>query len=75
MKRNDIKKLHQQPVVELSKQLLALQQEVALKRQEKRVGKLSNVRSISRLTDDIARIETIIRELGLQTVWKHYKAL
>lgn len=65
MKRNDIKALHSKSVAELTKQVTELQLELSKKRHEKRVGRVSNTRSISQLADDIARIKTIIREKEL----------
>jgi ribosomal protein L29 len=61
MKRQQVTALHTKPVAELRQMLVGLQADLAKKRHEKRVGKLANVRALSRLTDDIARLQTIIR--------------
>ncbi|HYD35273.1 MAG TPA: 50S ribosomal protein L29 [Vitreimonas sp.] len=65
MKRNDIKALKDKSVAELQKQLAQLVVELARKRHEKKVGKIVNSRSVSVMSDDIARIKTILKEKEL----------
>lgn len=65
MKRNDIKALADKSVAELNKQLQELQLQVAKARLEKSVGKLENLRLVSSLSDDVARIKTVLREKQL----------
>jgi ribosomal protein L29 len=60
MKRNDIKKLHELEVPELNKKLTELTLVLAKSRLEKKAGKLANPRSVSNLSDDIARIKTLL---------------
>lgn len=65
MKRNDIKALHQKTAAELDKELLSLNHELANMRLQKKVGKLSSVAKLKNLSDDIARIKTILTEKKL----------
>jgi ribosomal protein L29 len=60
MKRNDIKNLHQLEVSELNKKLIELTLVLAKSKLEKKAGKLANPRMVSNLSDDIARIKTIL---------------
>ena len=60
MKRNDIKALAGMTTADLNKKLMELQKEVAKSRLEKRVGKLTNVRIVATLHDDIARVKTVL---------------
>jgi large subunit ribosomal protein L29 len=60
MKRNDIKELHQKTVAQLQQQLDALVQDLSLMRLQKKVGKLSSTTKLKTLSDDIARIKTVI---------------
>jgi len=62
MKRNDIKALHQKTVAELEKMLNDLSLELAAKRLMKKAGRLENVSEVKTLSDDIARVKTIIGE-------------
>ncbi len=62
MKRNDIKALHEKTVAELDKELAKLNHELANMRLQKKVGKLSSVSKLKNLSDDIARIKTIVTE-------------
>jgi large subunit ribosomal protein L29 len=62
MKRNDIKALHQKSVAELDKSLLELSHDLANMRLQKKVGKLSSGSKLKNLSDDIARIKTILSE-------------
>lgn len=61
MKANDIKQLHNQSLVELRSHLDELQKKLTLKRVEVAAGK-SNKGSVARLSDDVARVLTIIKE-------------
>lgn len=62
MKRNDITALHGQSLADLNKKLADLTAQVAKFKLEKKVGKLVNVRLVSSLGDDIARIKTVMRQ-------------
>ena len=62
MKRNDIKALHQKTVAELEKMLNELNLSLAAKRLMKKAGRLENISEINTLSDDIARVKTIITE-------------
>jgi large subunit ribosomal protein L29 len=62
MKRNDIKALSQKTVSELDKELLKLSHDLANMRLQKKVGKLSSVAKLKNLSDDIARIKTVLTE-------------
>jgi large subunit ribosomal protein L29 len=67
MKRNDIRALHQKTVAELDKELVELNHSLANMRLQKKVGKLSSVSKLKNLSDDIARIKTILTEKKLQS--------
>ncbi len=67
MKRNDIKALQQKTVAELDKNLVELSHDLANMRLQKKVGKLSSVAKLKNLSDDIARIKTILTEKKLQS--------
>jgi large subunit ribosomal protein L29 len=67
MKRNDIKALHQKTEVELNKEMLELTHSLANMRLQKKVGKLSSVSKLKNLSDDIARIKTILTEKKIQS--------
>ena len=67
MKRNDIRALHQKTVAELDKDLVELNHSLANMRLQKKVGKLSSVAKLKNLSDDIARIKTILTEKKLQS--------
>ena len=62
MKKNDIKALHQKTVAELEKMLNELNLSLAAKRLMKKAGRLENVSEIRTLSDDIARVKTVITE-------------
>ena len=62
MKRNDIKALSQKTVSELDKELLKLSHDLANMRLQKKVGKLRSVAKLKNLSDDIARIKTVLTE-------------
>lgn len=66
MKRNEIKELSAKPVAELHQQLQTLESEVAKARLAKMAGKLSNLRQISFLRDDIARVKTALHQRQLE---------
>lgn len=66
MKRNDIKALHDLSLGELNKKLADLTMDVAKAKLEKKVGKLANVRLVSNLGDDIARVKTILQEKEME---------
>jgi ribosomal protein L29 len=65
MKSKDIKQLADKTVAELLAELVVLQTDLAKKLHEKKVGKLSNPRLVSHLSDDVARYKTIIRHKEL----------
>jgi len=67
MKRNDIKALSQKTEAELNKELVELTHGLANMRLQKKVGKLSSVAKLKILSDDIARIKTILTEKKLQS--------
>lgn len=62
MKRNEIKALSQKTVAELDKELLKCSHDLANMRLQKKVGKLSSVSKLRNLSDDIARIKTVLTE-------------
>ncbi len=67
MKRNDIKALSQKTVSELNKELLKLSHDLANMRLQKKVGKLSSVAKLKNLSDDIARIKTVLTEKKVES--------
>lgn len=67
MKRNDIKALHQKTEAQLNKELLELTHSLANMRLQKKVGKLDSVAKLKNLSDDIARIKTVLTEMKLQS--------
>ncbi len=66
MKRNDIKTLSQKTVSELDKELSKLTHELSNMRLQKKVGKLSSVAKLKNLSDDIARIKTVLTEKKIE---------
>jgi len=60
MKNKDIKALRELTIDELNKKLAELEMSFAKAQMEKRVGKLTDRRTGSKLADDIARVKTII---------------
>ena len=66
MKRNDIKALSGKTVAELDKELAKLGHDLANMRLQKKVGKLSSVAKLKNLSDDIARIKTVLTEKKLE---------
>lgn len=67
MKRNDIKALHQKTEAQLDKDLIEMNHNLANMRLQKKVGKLSSSAKLKNLSDDIARIKTILTEKKLQS--------
>ncbi len=72
MKRNDINLLHEKTLAELQEQLVELNQQWAKAKLELKVNKLSDLRSPSKLRDDIARVKTIMREKELLAAVEEY---
>lgn len=68
MKRQDSNKLESMSLAELTQELQKKQVELALKRQEKKVGRLANPRQVSHLSDEIARLKTVLRRQQLAEV-------
>jgi len=66
MKRKQITALHDMTLGELNKKLAELTMDVAKAKLEKKVGKLANVRLVSGLGDDIARIKTILHQKEME---------
>ena len=69
MKSNDIKALHTKTIEELKVQLDDLLLLLATSRLQKRAGKLKNTH-LSLLSDDVARVKTVIREKEMAEVAK-----
>ena len=65
MKRNDIKSLATKSQSELEAQMGQVVAEMTKARLAKKTGRLANLRSISHLQDDVARIKTILRQKQL----------
>ncbi len=63
MKRKDIKNLHQKNITELKTELGRKRAEVFKIRLEHKVKPNKNVRLAATLSDDIARIATVLNEL------------
>jgi len=59
MKRNDVRALHAQNMEDLDKKQNELLRSYALARMQHRTGKLRNVKSLSALRHDIARVMAI----------------
>lgn len=66
MKRNDIKTLRQKTVAELDKELSKFSHDLANMRLQKKVGKLNSVAKLKNLSDDIARIKTVLTEKKIE---------
>lgn len=60
MKRKDIKALSELSVEKLNEKQLELSREFSKARMELRVGRLKNVRILSNLRDDMARVLTVL---------------
>ncbi len=70
MKRSDIKQLHELTQKELEEKLEALVKEMVTARLEKMANKLDDVKKLSKLRDDVARIKTVLAEKSKQEVTK-----
>jgi large subunit ribosomal protein L29 len=68
MKRNDITALQTKDSAELQQQLRGLETELVKARLERSAGKLENPAKVKSLSDDIARVKTVIREKQLNQV-------
>lgn len=62
MKKQDLLKLHEASIESLEKDLQVKLQELANLRLQKKAGKLESPSKLKVLTDDIARIRTILTE-------------
>lgn len=60
MKKNDVKALHNLQVPELDKKRAELAKEFSKARMDHSVGRLKNVRILSSLRADIARVSTLL---------------
>lgn len=67
MKSNDIKALHQKTIIELEKELTELSLKLAQARLQKGAQKLQSVSIIATLSDDVARIKTVLTQKRAQT--------
>ncbi|MFC1653581.1 50S ribosomal protein L29 [Patescibacteria group bacterium] len=65
MKRQEIAKLHNSTVKELSQKIEELQKELVIVRMEIKLGKQKNLKKGSSIRKDIARIKTIISQKNL----------
>lgn len=62
MKKQDLEKLHQATVEQLNKELTERLFELANMRLQKKAGKLDSPSKLKVLSDNIARLKTIITE-------------
>lgn len=60
MKRNDIKALKDLSLAELQTKLNDLLMAVAKAQMEKKVNKIADRRTVSKLSDDVARVKTVM---------------
>lgn len=60
MKRNEIKKLHDLSVSQLTQKLVALSKEASLFKLQKMGHKLKDSQAVKKVRDDIARVKTIL---------------
>ncbi|PWU23124.1 50S ribosomal protein L29 [Candidatus Cerribacteria bacterium 'Amazon FNV 2010 28 9'] len=60
MKKNDIKSLHSMSVADLQKKQQELFVEFARSRMQHKANRLKNVRILSSLRDDVARVSTVL---------------
>ncbi len=67
MKRNDVQALHEKSDSELQKMLTDLQKKLATAKLQQAVGKLTSPALLKVLSDDIARVKTVIQEQTLVT--------
>ena len=65
MKKNDKQKLHQSTVVELTKKLDSLHSDLVKHRNERALGKVSNLKTGKNIRLEIAVINTILTEKEL----------
>ncbi len=68
MKRTDITQLQEMSLDELHTKLDELVKEMATVKLEKMANKLKDVKKPSKLSDDIARIKTVIRQKTVSAV-------
>lgn len=61
MKRKDVQALHGKTAKELEKMRGELEMKVATARVEKHAGKLANTSLVKTLSDDLARVKTVLR--------------
>ncbi|NCN45423.1 MAG: 50S ribosomal protein L29 [Candidatus Pacebacteria bacterium CG10_big_fil_rev_8_21_14_0_10_36_11] len=73
MKRKDITELRAKNQTELMKMQADLQMELAKIRMERVAGKLANTRLVATLSDDLARIKTVLGQLAIATEQKETK--
>lgn len=62
MKRNDVQALHEKSASELQKMLADFQKKLATAKLQQAVGKLTSSAVLKVLSDDIARVKTVIQE-------------
>jgi ribosomal protein L29 len=65
MKQEEIKQLHQESRAQLQQMLEETQAKLAKAKLELKVGQLEDVNLTDKLSDDIARIKTVMREKQL----------
>ncbi len=65
MKQEEIKQLHQKSRAQLQQMLEEIQAKLAKAKLELKVGQLEDVNLTDKLSDDIARIKTVMREKQL----------
>lgn len=65
MKRNDITALQSKEIAELEQQLTSLQTELVKARLERSAGQLQSPAKVKSLSDDIARVKTVMRQKQL----------
>lgn len=65
MKRNDVQALHDKSGTELQKMLADFQKKLATAKLQQAVGKLTSSAQLKVLSDDIARVKTVIQEQSL----------
>jgi len=67
MKTKDKKALRELSVAELNKKLIELQTSFAKAQLEKKVSKLADRRMVSKLSDDVARVKTVLTQKEMET--------
>lgn len=65
MKKKEIKDLHTKTFSELTELVRKTQRELVKVRLDHQVGKLKNFSQIARISGDLARVKTIMREVQL----------